>query len=276
MLGSDLASSAPSNMVLLGLTREQLDITDARALAAELERRSPDIVINAAGYTAVDRAESERDLAFAVNATAVGVLGTECAKHDIRVVHFSTDYVFDGTASRPYREDDPPSPINAYGASKLQGERALLSSGAAALVIRTQWLFGTHGPSFPRTMLERARRHEATRVVVDQRGRPTFTQDLSHATWELVSRGTLGLIHVANSGDASWYDVAQAIYRREGLPELLTPCSTLDFPRPASRPLYSVLDLTHAEREVGHTLPHWNDALQRFLNAATRSRDGQT
>jgi dTDP-4-dehydrorhamnose reductase len=182
-----------------------------------------------------------------------------------RVVHFSTDYVFDGTAGRPYCEDDPPHPVNTYGASKLAGEAALRASGARALIIRTQWLFGAHGRSFPRTMWERACRREPARVVDDQFGRPTYTLDLAIATWQLVSRGDEGLVHVANRGVATWFQVAREVFRHAGYPMLAAPCNTADYPTPAQRPRYSALDLTRYETMVSSSLPHWTEALGRFL-----------
>src|SRR5207237_1244470 len=152
MRGRALAASSPGGVDLRPMSHEQLDVTGNSAVTATLDAVRPDVVINASGYTSVDRAESERSLAFALNASAVEMLGKACARRGITVVHFSTDYVFDGAASRPYREIDTPSPINCYGESKLDGERALLSSGSPTLLIRTQWLFGAHGASFPRTM----------------------------------------------------------------------------------------------------------------------------
>ena len=195
MLGTDLAATAPGEARLTGVGIEELDVTDHAAVAAALDRVRPDWVVNATAYTAVDRAETERDLAFAVNGDAVAALARACAARDIGVVHYGTDYVFDGNGTRPWREDDPTAPLNTYGASKLAGERALLESGARTLMLRTQWLYGLHGKSFPRTMWERARGGQATRVVSDQHGSPTYTVDLAHATWALVARGATGLFH---------------------------------------------------------------------------------
>ena len=270
MLGRALASSGPPNVELIALSHEQLDITRSDAVASTLNTLRPHIVINASGFTAVDRAETERAEAFAVNATAVAELGSACKRHGVAVVHFGTDYVFDGASSRPYREDDPARPINYYGETKLAGEQAVLASGAKALVIRTQWLFGAEGSSFARTMWERARRREHTRVVDDQRGRPTCAADVAHATWRLIDSEVSGLCHLASSGDATWYDVARQIFGRLGVPELLVPCETADLPRPARRPAYSVLDTTRAESLLGSGLPAWPDALGVFLEALPR------
>ncbi len=237
----------------------------------------PEVVLNAAAYTAVDRAESEPDVAFRVNAAAVEELGRIAAQAGARVVHFSTDHVFDGTARAPYREDDPPNPLNAYGRSKLAGERALAESGARYLIVRAQWLFGAHGRSFPRTMWERAGARQPSRVVDDQWGRPTCTADLAAAVWSLIRREAAGVLHVANAGTASWYDVARRVYAQVGVEALVTPCGTADYLTPAARPARAVLDTTDAEALLPAPLPRWEDALQRFLAAcsgATANRPG--
>jgi dTDP-4-dehydrorhamnose reductase len=268
MLGRDLVAAAPAG-VRLFTTPVGFDITDEEALAGELDAHQPDVVLNAAAYTRVDQAEMEEDRAVEVNGRAVGVLGTRCAERSIRVVQFSTDYVFSGEGRAPYREEDPPRPLNAYGRSKLVGERELSESGAESLILRTQWLFGHHGRSFPRTMLERAAAGEQTRVVDDQTGCPTYTADLAEAVWELVSGGDTGILHVVNAGKASWYEVAMEIFERAGRADLLTRCTSADFPTTARRPGYSVLDGTRARARLGRELPHWRDAIDRFLRSAT-------
>jgi len=181
------------------------------------------------------------------------------------VVHFSTDYVFDGTATVPYGEECPRHPVNAYGMSKAAGEKNLQSSGAEYLIVRTQWLFGEHGTSFPRTMWERARAGRATRVVNDQLGRPTYARDLAAAVWRLIGWSACGLMHLTNHGQATWFDVAARVFARAGRPDLLTPCATADYPTKAKRPRYSVLDTERAERALGGALPKWEDAVDRFL-----------
>ena len=273
MLGRDLVAAAPADVNLCSLSRDRLDVTITQAVFATLDALRPDIVINASGYTAVDRAEIDRASAFAVNASAVDTLASACAQRDIMVVHFSTDYVFDGSASQPYAEGSPPNPINQYGESKLAGERALVSSGARHLLIRTQWLFGTGGRSFARMMWQRASLQQATRVVDDQRGRPTFSLDVASATWKLIQRDTVGLVHVANSGDASWYEVAARIFSDEGVIDRLGSCKTSDLARPARRPSYSVLDTKRADVALGSPLRHWSEALGAFVQALG-ARDG--
>lgn len=264
MLGSDLVELAPPGSTITAFTHAQLDVTNAGDVERMLGEARPDIVVNATAYTQVDRAESERDLAFAVNARAVGDLATQCEARGIGIVHFSTDYVFDGASARPYSEDDPVNPTSAYGASKRAGEDALRASGARHLLLRTSWLFGEHGRSFPRTMWERATAQTPTRVVNDQIGRPTYTRDLVVATWAAVESGLTGTYHAANEGQTSWFDVAVRIFRAAGAESFLEPCRSIEYPTPALRPAYSVLD-TSKLRDAGIALPAWSDALNRFL-----------
>jgi dTDP-4-dehydrorhamnose reductase len=267
MLGQDLVATAPPDVTLFPFPRTALDITHGAALVATLADVRPDVVINAAAYTAVDQAEAERETAVRVNGTAVGELGRIARQAGARVIHFSSDYVFDGQTTRPYREDSRTEPVNAYGASKLAGETALAASGADCLIVRTQWLFGVHGKSFPRTMWERARAGLATKVVRDQTGRPTYARDLGAAVWTLIGQGVGGVLHVANRGEATWFDLAARVFTRAGRPDLLTPCATADYPTPARRPRYSVLDTTRADQVLGGALPKWEEAVDRWLGA---------
>jgi len=267
MLGTDLCATAPSGTSLVARDIADTDITDRAQVASALHDAQPDWVINAAAYTAVDRAETERAVAEAVNGSAPGYIAEESARRGIAVVHFSTDYVFAGTATSPYREGDPVAPVNAYGESKLHGEEAVLASGAHALVLRTQWLFGLAGTSFPRTMWERATAGLPTRVVDDQVGRPTYTCDLAAATWRLVARRASGIVHATNGGTATtWFDVAREVFARVGATGLLSPCATADYPTPARRPMYSALCTKRLEGLLSGALPEWRDALGRFLD----------
>ena len=265
MLGSDLAKLAPPEVELRALSRSDLDITDAPALAGAIDALGPEWVVNAAAYTDVDRAESDYDRALTVNGTAVSELGRLCAHRGIAVLHFSTDYVFRGDRTRPYREDDPTDPVNAYGRSKLAGEEGLLASEARALIIRTQWLYGERGKSFPRTMWERACRRQPTRVVADQHGSPTFTSDVAEVAWRLATRRATGLYHVANAGRTTWFELACVMFATAHAEECLSPCSTVDYPTPARRPAFSVLSADKLEREHGIRMAPWTDALDRFL-----------
>ncbi len=265
MLGTDIVATAPDEYRVDAYGHSDGDITDTHAIARILTAARPGVVINATAYTQVDRAEQDYDAAAEVNGSAVSRLGTLCADRGVRIVHFSTDYVFRGDARQPYSEGDPADPVNAYGRSKLAGEQALNASGAEPLILRTQWLYGLAGRSFPRTMWERAMRRLATRVVSDQFGRPTYTLDLARATWDLVRQGASGVFHVSNSGtDASWFDVASAVFQTAGAASLLSACTTADYPTPARRPAYSVMSTDKLAR-AGITLAPWQDALSRYL-----------
>jgi len=266
MLGQDLVAAAPQHVILLPFTRAQLDITDTQAVAATVSQLRPDVVINAAAYTAVDRAESEAEASFRVNGAAVEELGRVARDAGARVIHFSTDYVFDGTSSEAYTEESPTNPVNVYGASKLAGETALAGSGARYLIIRTQWLFGVNGRCFPRTMWQRAAERSPSRVVSDQMGRPTYSVDLARATWTLIAREQLsGVIHVANAGMATWYGVARRVYAACHVEQLVEPCSTAQFPTPARRPARAVLGTAQSEQALDGPLPPWEDAIERFI-----------
>jgi dTDP-4-dehydrorhamnose reductase len=265
MLGHDLVTTAPPDVVLFPFPKAELDITDAAAVAAAVREVRPDVVINAAAYTAVDRAESEPEAGFRVNGAAVGELGQIAHQAGVRVIHFSTDYVFAGTSAEPYTEESPAHPVNVYGASKLAGETALKASGAQYLIVRTQWLFGLQGRCFPRTMWERATAGSPSRVVSDQVGRPTYSVDLARTTWQLVALELAGVIHVANAGTASWYDVAKRVYSAARAEHLLQPCSTAEFPTPARRPARSVLSTARGEQALGGALPRWGDSMDRFI-----------
>lgn len=264
MLGSEIARLAPPEVQLVALSRADLDVTDFPAVERALVRYQPEWVVNATAYTAVDAAESDREAAEAVNATAVALLGQACARGGIRILHFSTDYVFDGSAREPYREDHPTSPLGVYGASKRNGEIGLIDSGARALIVRTSWLFGPNGKSFPRTMWERASARIPTRVVTDQRGAPTYAPHLATAAWSLLAQDHEGIWHVTNSGEATWYDVAHRVFSAADATELLSPCLTAEYPTPAKRPAYSVLDTTKAVK-AGITLQPWQEAVDAFV-----------
>lgn len=277
MLGRDIVSAAPAAVTAMGLTRAELDITDEAAVRRAMADLAPEVVINCAAYTAVDRAEEEPALAHAVNVIGPGNLGRASTHHAPRtthVVHFSTDYVFDGTAHRPYHPDDKTAPLGVYGRTKLEGERALAGSGASYTVVRTSWLYGEHGRSFPRTMLERAQAGQPTRVVDDQVGRPTYTADLAPRIWAWVQRcksakvqGGKGMILHASSAGApvTWYGIARRIFERAGRAELVTPCTTAEYPTPARRPAYSVLDTSQFDA-IAAPLLDWTGALDRFLD----------
>jgi dTDP-4-dehydrorhamnose reductase len=268
--------------------RPQLDLTDADALRATIRAARPRWILNAAAYTAVDRAESEPELAYAINARAVAVIGEEARVLGAAVVHFSTDYVFDGAASTPRRESDPTHPAGVYGASKLAGEEALAATGAAFFIFRTSWVYAAHGKNFMLTMLRLAGERDEIRVVADQFGAPTSARDLARLVHHaisvservaaskqlpleeaMVSSG--GLYHACNSGETSWFGFASRIIdtarARHGLtrPVTVRAITTAEYPTPARRPAYSRLDCTLLGEKLGYTMPSWEDSLEATL-----------
>ena len=241
MLGTDLVSALNGRSVT-ALARADLDVTDADAVRDAV--REHDVVLNAAAYTRVDDAETDEATAFAVNATGAGVLAAAAAAVGARLVQYSTDYVFRGDAASPYAEDSPIDPVTAYGRTKAEGERlALANNPDRTYVLRTAWLYGKNGPNFPSTMLKLAASRETVSVITDQVGQPTWTADLAERTVQLLdSDAPAGIYHATNSGQASWFDFARAVFEVTGLdPERVLPTDSSQFIRPAPRPPYSVL-----------------------------------
>jgi len=275
-LGRAVLALAPTEGIRAhGVRHAELDVADPDAVKRALEQVRPGVVLNCAAFTAVDRCESETELAERVNARAPGVLAAACAGGPL-LVHLSTDYVFDGRASTPIPEDAPTAPLSAYGRSKLAGERAIAEAGEGHLIVRTQWVFGP-GPNFVRTILRAARSGEPLRVVEDQIGRPTWTTALARAIFRAVEAGARGRLHLACEGVASFYDLAREGVEqgaRRGLnPKVAVfAIPTREMPRPAVRPAYGVLGLERA-RGLGIVLPHWREALDGYLDADREGRD---
>lgn len=249
------------------------DLAQPAAVRSLLERAAPDVVINAAAYTAVDRAESEPGNAFRINAEAVALLADACRERGALLVHYSTDYVFSGNASRPWHEDDVAEPLGVYGASKLAGEKAILASGCRHMVFRTAWVYGTRGHNFLRTMLRLARERDGLRVVADQIGAPTPAAWIAQATaLALAGRaGQSGIWHIAGDGETSWHGFASAIIEDaaaagllERIPQIEAIASR-DYPTPATRPAYSVLDTTRIGHDFGIRLPHWREGVRQVI-----------
>lgn len=242
-----------------------LDLADIPPLIAAVRSLQPDVVVNAAAYTAVDKAESERDQAFAVNATAPRVLAEEAKRIGSLLVHYSTDYVFDGEKTAPYVEDDVPSPINVYGESKLAGEEAIRKSGCRHLILRTSWVYGPRGKNFYLTMLRIAKERPELRIVDDQIGAPTSSLAIARATTQLLPKGAEGLFHMTAGGATSWCGFARAILARAGIPTPVIAIRTEDYPTPAKRPRNSRLDCSRLLREHGVLLAPWNEALAETM-----------
>lgn len=267
MLGQELLSvcRAHGSSPITFADSSVLDLTDHERVQRELTSIRPAVILNATGYTNVDQAESEGDRADAVNHLAVANLADIAAQLGATLVHYSTDYVFDGTASVPYVTDAKTNPINRYGASKLAGEQAIQSSGCEHLIIRTSWLYAPHGGNFANTILRLAAERESIRVVTDQRGRPTLCSDLAQLTCRLLDAGARGLFHGTNEGDCSWFEFAEAIVESAGLSCRVEPTVTAEFPRPARRPPFSVLDLSETNEAIGYGR-HWRDALAECID----------
>ncbi|HEX7127819.1 MAG TPA: dTDP-4-dehydrorhamnose reductase [Thermodesulfobacteriota bacterium] len=274
----DRLADAPWRERLEGvpLSRADLDVTDAAAVAAALDAARPSLVVNCAAYTRVDDAEREVEAAARLNAEAPGLLAAACAARGIGLVHLSSDYVFDGRKSTPYVETDPVGPLSVYGRTKAHGERAVADAfegrpGASWLIVRTQWLYGRAGPAFVKSVLARARAGEPLRVVDDQWGAPTYGRDLAEGLLALVDAGARGIVHVANAGATTWFGVARAVLEIVGLEGrvALEPVPTRAVPRPAARPAYGVLDCGRYRDLTGRTLRPWREALEAFLTTCS-------
>jgi dTDP-4-dehydrorhamnose reductase len=249
--------------------RGECDIADPAQVVAAFDRHCPTLLINCAAYTKVDLAEKERDAATRANGTGPAILAEQCRRSGAALVHFSTDYVVDGSLRRPLRPDDPVGPHSAYGHSKLEGERAIQSDPPPRwLIARTAWLYGPNGPNFVQTMLNIARAGKPLRVVDDQVGSPTYTFDLAAATLDLLDRGAAGVWHVATAGQTSWFDFAKAIFGEWGLSPDLAPTTSAQWkatkPDAATRPAYSVFDLSPLEQLLGRPMRPWREALHAY------------
>jgi dTDP-4-dehydrorhamnose reductase len=251
---------------------ETLDLASTEMIEPLVDRVAPDVVVNAAAYTAVDRAESEPELAMRINGEAPARLAVACARRGIGLVHYSTDYVFDGSATTPYTEDAPTAPIGVYGASKLAGEGAIRASNARHLILRTAWVYGMHGHNFLRTMLRLGAERDTLRVVADQVGCPTPAWLIADVTAQLLrAGGGDATLNVVASGCTTWHGFAEAVFgqavERGLLPRAPTveAIGTSEYPTPAKRPAYSVLDTTALTARLGEPLPDWSDALSITL-----------
>jgi len=271
MLGRDLTALLSAHGAdVTGLSRGDLDITDAAAVRAALDAGEPDVVVNCAAWTAVDDAESAEEAALAVNGHGAAHLADACREIGAALVQVSTDYVFDGTASAPYQEAHPPAPRTAYGRTKLAGEQAVLSAlPGSGYVVRTAWLYGAHGRNFVATMITRARAGAPVTVVDDQYGQPTWTADVARQIHALVTSGApAGIYHATCSGHTTWHGLAREVFTLAGAdPALVSPIPTSAYPRPAPRPAYSVLAHdTWAKADI-EPIGDWQDAVHRAFPA---------
>jgi dTDP-4-dehydrorhamnose reductase len=275
-LATELIAEAPSSWTATALSRNQLDITSASGVATYISGTNPDLVINAAGYTRVDQAEREPELAFAANAGGVANLAKACGEIGCRLIHVSTDYVFDGKSEQPYRPTDPPSPINTYGESKLAGERNVLEMlPDNGVIFRTAWLYSTTPPNFVRTMLKLLPDRDRIGVVSDQFGSPTWANGLAKILWRAADERELsGIFHWADGGAASWFDLARAVEEeaialgitRHSSP-VIHPIASAEYPTAAKRPAYTVLDSQGTSSRLNVTQLPWRRQLRAMLQA---------
>ncbi len=272
-LGRELKRSLASLGELVACDRRQLDLTQPETLRDTVRAVAPTVIVNAAAYTAVDKAESEPAMAEAINATAPAILGEEARRLGALLIHYSTDYVFDGTKLAPYTESDNATPLAAYGRSKRNGELAIAASGARHLILRTSWVYGLHGANFMKTMLRLGRERSELRVVGDQIGAPTWARHLADVTALILARDDVagGLYHLAAAGETSWHGYAEAIFAEAlaaGLLEktpLVHRITSADYPLPAPRPGNSRLDCSLFRRDFGLALPDWRTGLTDCL-----------
>lgn len=271
-LGCELAAALSVHGDVVAVDRAALDLADPAAIVRKVRAVAPALIVNAGAYTAVDRAEQERERAFVVNANAPGVLAEEAKRIGALLIHYSTDYVFDGTQGVPYDETARPNPLNVYGASKLEGERAIAAAGASALIFRTSWVYGLRGSNFLLTIRRLAAERDELRIVADQHGVPNWCRPLAEATATLVGRGVpylaerAGLYHLSATGATSWYEFARAIVGTAAIPRVV-PIATADYPTPARRPAYGVLATGMFQRAFGFALPEWRAMLQACVTS---------
>jgi dTDP-4-dehydrorhamnose reductase len=274
-VGHELSRLAwPADYRVAAFDRAGVDITQGEAVAAAFERERPDVVINAAAYTAVDRAETEPDMAWAGNCTGPGRLAAACHAAGIPLIHISTDYVFDGSKQGPYREDDAVNPLGVYGRSKEAGDRAVREALPEHVILRTAWVYGAHGHNFVKTMLRVAAERPVLRVVADQTGSPTSAADIAAAIAAIVRRVTAGdhhwgTYHFAGGGEVTWHGFAEAIFELaapwRGAPPTVEAITTADYPTPARRPANSVLDCRHIGEGFGIVPRPWREALAEVI-----------
>jgi len=267
MLGRELCAVLEEKHNVTAADIDEFDITDLSATMAFMKRAKPKIVIHAAAMTQVDDCENQPDKAMDINAIGTGTVASCATERKAAMVYFSTDYVFDGTKTIPYTEDDQPNPLNVYGKSKLAGEQSVRTVCPRSWILRTAWLYGESGHNFVKTILRLAQERRELRVVNDQTGSPTWARDLAATVAAMVGEPKYGTYHVTNSGECSWYEFATEIVRVAGLDCEVVPIPTSEYPLPAKRPAYSVLSSAAVESAYGIKMRHWRDALAAFMES---------
>ncbi|GGH32916.1 dTDP-4-dehydrorhamnose reductase [Sphingobacterium alkalisoli] len=247
--------------------REEMPLDDVNKVLDVLEEVQPDVIVSGGAYTAVDKAEAEPELVDVINHQAVAVMAKWARSNDRKLIHISTDYVFQGNSSTPLKEDEPTDPINVYGLSKQKGEEAIAQSGADAVIIRTAWVYSSHGANFVKTMIRLMTERDEISVIADQIGSPTYARDLAKAILDIIQsdKWKKGIYHFSNEGEISWYDFAVAIRELKGLDCKINAIPTEQYPTPAKRPKYSLLDKTKIRTQFGVVVPNWKDSLEEML-----------
>ncbi len=251
---------------LIFTDRTILDLSKPDSLESIINKIAPDAIINTAAYTAVDKAETEKELAYAINAKSVEQMAGIAFKRNIPFITFSTDYVFTGNATTPYTTDTPLAPLNFYGSTKAEGEKLAIAANPNTIIIRTSWVFSVHGNNFVKSMIRFMKERDVLNIVSDQKGRPTYAKDLAEATMKMIvaidsGKTIKGVYHFANKGETTWYEYCKKIQSIVGISCQINSILTVDFPTPAKRPAYSVLDTNKIERELSIDIPHWETSL---------------
>ena len=274
-VGQELQVTLPSLGEVISIGREELDLTNSEKIGQLIREIHPDYLVNASAYTAVDKAETEPDLAYSINAIAPKIMAESAEKIQAKFLHISTDYVFDGRKNTPYLETDLTNPLGVYGQSKLRGEEEIKTVNSQAIILRTAWVYGSYGKSnFVKTMLRLGKEREELKVVVDQVGSPTWAKDIATAITHLLINvdNPPGIYNFTNSGVASWFDLTKAIFEEakiSGIPlkiQRVIPITTAEYPTPAVRPAYSVLSGQKISQQLGYIPPYWRDSLKAMLN----------
>jgi len=265
-----LAAAYPAFEFVL-VDRNQLDLSFPETFEKIIQTIAPDCIVNTAAYTAVDKSETEKELSYTVNATAVQALASICKNLAIPFITYSTDYVFDGEATQPYTISTKVDPVNYYGSTKAAGETMAMEANEDTIIIRTSWVFSSHGNNFVKTMMRLMKERAQLNIVADQKGRPTYAKDLAIATMQMMEamnagKSIKGVYHFANQGETTWFDFAAKIKAIAGLTCEVQPIETKDFPTPAKRPAYSVLDTSKIEHDLAIDIRHWEDALKDCMN----------
>ncbi|MFT3945660.1 MAG: dTDP-4-dehydrorhamnose reductase [Agriterribacter sp.] len=249
-------------------SRPEFVLDDEQTMINVMASVKPDFCINCAAYTAVDKAETEKEAAYNINAAGVAALALLCRQHQTRFIHISTDYVFDGNVSSAYKENDPVDPVNVYGASKAEGEKLVAQNNPASVIIRTSWVYSLYGKNFVKTMISLMNQKDDINVVADQEGSPTCAIDLAQAILDIIvhKQWMPGIYHYSNKGTISWYDFAVAIQQKINSHCKVNPIPAASYPTPAKRPAFSVLDTSKIETAYGITIPYWKDSLDKCLH----------